>query len=572
MSNHAFRRAGGGIAVCALALTGFLVASPAVAVGDAESLPFSGSAFDAKATSLLQLDGVVSVTRDKDDNVVVRTEENAPAATVQAVDELETRYDNIVAGTSEPNIAYSVTDVVGGAGYSMSDTADNRYSCSIGFSAWTPSGGPALVTAGHCAEDMKPEVTLTRPSGDDAVGANPFEPVAGLGTFGFSQFGGPDKSVGGETANSVDIGVIDVTNPAVTLQPAVTDWTGGAADNLAASTLPVKSIGNPAIGQTVVKSGRTTGHTTGGTVTEIGWANIGGRTVRGVKAMGLYGQPGDSGGAVLAGTTAVGVVSGGPDGGAWTWVANIADSLSLTGGYTLQLALDAPTLNVASGSDVIRGSRISGTAPAGTTVTVEGDGGFTATVAVAADGAWSFTAPMTVGALTFSATAASGFNQSPALNATLNVIAGPLTAPTITSPAPGGTATSPVTAITGTANPGYTVTLTGDVTGTAVADADGVWSIPANLGVGSYTISAVQSYEGETSEAAAAAFTVTEAPAPEPPAAPVAPAPGTTTAGAEAAGVLANTGANAAPFAAGAVALLLVGGILLIIRRRRTAA
>ena len=570
MSNRILRRAGAGITVSALAFTGFLVASPASAASGDETAPTSGSAFEAKARSLFSLDGLVTVGRDKDDNFVVVTEPDAPEKTKQAVADLDHQYDNVVTELSEPATAYSGTDVVGGAGY-VFPVGASAAACSVGFTAWTPTGGPALLTAGHCADGADAPNYRSVPSTDPGAGTGGtgFVALDEIGDFGFGQFGGPGNSAGADNdANSVDIAVIDVTNTALALKPAVTDWTTAASDDLSTSSIPITSIGNPTFGTPISKSGRTTGYTTGGTLAIQGWANIGGHWVRGFQADGLLADHGDSGGAVIQGKKAVGVVSGGPEDNSWTWASNIADTLPLTGGYTLQLALDAPTVTVAASSAPPRPPRLTGTAPAGSTVTVTGPAGFTATVTAAADGSWSFVTPMTTGAFPITAKATIGFNVSPELSTTVTLIAAPLTAPVVTSPI-AGTGTTPVTTITGKANPGYTVSVTGDVTGTAVVDADGNWSIPAGLGIGEHSISVTQAYEADVSDPTVVAFEITAVVVP-----PVVVPGGTTATPASTGtdGALADTGSDVTPFVGGALGLLLAGGILLIVRRRRATA
>lgn len=364
-----------------------------------------------------------------------------------------------------------------------------------------------------------------------------------------------------------------MTEPSLALLPAVTNWTTTASDDLSATPISVKAVANPALGSRVSKSGRTTGFTTDGTVVEEGWAMIGDRWVRGFKADGLTAAPGDSGGAVIQNNTAVGLVSGGIEGD-FTWVADIADTLAATGGYTLRLVLDAPVVSVAPGASVTRGSRITGTTSAGATVTVSGDDGFTTTTTAAADGSWSFAAPMTEGPFSFTTRAQDGFNASTDHTTSVTLVAAPLTAPAVTSPAPGARDT-PVTAITGTANPGYTVTVSGDASGAAVAAPDGTWTIPATLGVGAHRIAVRQSFDGDTSGETVVAFEVAEAVEPVGPPADEtgsAASPSTRTAATTTSARLADTGSDLLPVAGGATALLLTGLALLVIRRRRAAA
>lgn len=81
-------------------------------------------------------------------------------------------------------------------------------------------------------------------------------------------------------------------------------------------------------------------------------------------------------------------------------------------------------------------------------------------------------------------------------------------APAITSPANGSTVQAPVTAISGTGIPGATVTLTGDVTGTATVTPEGTWTVTANLGEGDYSVTAKQTLAAIDSATVTSSFVV----------------------------------------------------------------
>lgn len=566
MTSPAFRRASACLAAAAIALAAVFAATPASASVDLEhdvppAVPTSGPQFEAVAAGLRALDGLVSVGGTRQGSFVVTKRVDASESTSEAVATFAAGHSNVIVETGEPLEAFASTDVVGGAGYLFPLFAGPG-TCSVGFTAWTPSGGPAVITAGHCAaEATAADTTLSRPSTEPAIGGPGFEPLAALGDFGFHQYGGPGDTPGSDgDPNSVDLAVINVTNPALSVQPVVTDWTTAASDDLAASSIPVTSVGEPSPGVPLSKSGRTTGFTTGGTLGVEGWANIGGHWVRGFAANGLEAAGGDSGGAVVQGGRAVGIVSGGVP-GSYTWVADIANTLTtVSGGYTLRLALTAPQVAVAAGTDVTRGSTVRGTAPAGTVVSVTGDGGFTATATAAEDGSWSFVAPMTTGDFAFTATATSGFNVSPPLSTTVRLVASPLTAPVVTAPL-AGNQDAPVTTITGTGIPGYTVTVTGSVTATTTVTADGLWNVPVNLGAGQHIIAVTQGFAGEVSAATMVAFQIAGT-----------QVDGTTTLDPTtgqptATDQLAATGADPVPLTVAMLALLVAGAAL---RRLRT--
>lgn len=487
---------------------GALIASPAFADEADETVPVSGAAYEAQAQDLLADENVAAVGRDAEGNfVIVQVAETENAE----VDALQADNSNVVIQeVAAPLESFAANDVVGGAGY-LIQMADGLFSCSVGFSAWTPAGDPALISAGHCADGDVLELELSLPSQDPAVGG-PGGVSAGngvLGSFGFSQFGGPGNTPGTEgDPSSIDIAVIDVDNAGLTLLPEVTDWTTASSNDLAASTVNVTAVGTPTAGATVAKSGRTTGHSEATVDIADGWANVGGHQVHGFGAL-LNSAPGDSGGAIIQGNTAVGVLSGGDEETGFTWGAGLSNALTYTDGYTVMLHVDAPAVSgPAAGTEVEPGAAITGTAPAGTTLVVTPASGDAFEVSVSADGTWTFPAPSTLGAYSFSAIAKNGFNESDSVSHELTIVAAPISAPVITSPADGAQINDSVTAINGGGLPGATVTVSGDVTGTAVVGSDGTWTIPADLSYGSYEISVEQATADQTSPAATSTFSV----------------------------------------------------------------
>lgn len=436
---------------------------------------------------------------------------------------------DVVAKVDAAPTAWADGDFVGGQGYLVVHPDDNVSACSVGFAAFAPDGSDAFLSAGHCAFNAQgtklSATTLSIPNQEPAVGGPGFEvpnPPVLLGTFGFAQFGSTGNAAGsnGDT-NATDISVIDVVeangwNPL----PSVTDWTtaGTALDSLAASTFPVKAVGS-AVPGSVSKSGRTTGFTTGtidGDDIIDGWANIDGRFVQGFSSNTVAG-PGDSGGSVIQGTTAVGLISGGTeaDPGAgieqWTWAASLTTALPKTGGYEVALDLDAPAIaSPANGASVTPGQTVSGTAPGATSVIVNLGGG-DQEVPVS-NGAFSFAGPVALGAASISVTSANGFSRSDTTTIAVEVEAAPLAAPIITSPTSGTTLTATVTAISGTGLPTADITVVdgeGNTLGTAVVGGTGTWTVDGlNLGYGAHTVVVTQASAGEVSPEATASFSV----------------------------------------------------------------
>jgi MYXO-CTERM domain-containing protein len=141
------------------------------------------------------------------------------------------------------------------------------------------------------------------------------------------------------------------------------------------------------------------------------------------------------------------------------------------------IALLTPAAGLTGQSAVV----ISGTAEPGATVNVIIDGMTVSTITADAQGAWTYTAnpALADGAHTISAetTDAAG-NQSSAtpVEITVDTMAPALA---VIAPAADETVTVSTPTISGTAEPGATVTVTvdGQVVGTATAGADGMWSI-----------------------------------------------------------------------------------------------
>ena len=407
------------------------------------------------------------------------------------------------------------TDVTNGQGYSAHSAEGLKGFCSIGWNGFNAAGDPAIITAGHCTVDGTNISTfLTNPETEPAEGGTGGGPELPLGTFGASQFGGPGNTPGTQgpnwdgtanTANNIgtDVAVIDGINPDLNQIAKVTDWT--TPENPKASGPVVKAVSDAVVGTAICKSGRTTGWKCG-TVTEVGAFFVGGynmasdpndiRVVRGFGSTNLEAAGGDSGGSIIAGNKAVGMISAGALDGSKTYGVSLKDALAHTDGYTVKIFLETPAVTTTATDVVYREGAVTGTvagAPAGTTVAVTIDGVETV-VPVHADGKWSAKAPNKFGTFTVSAQAKNGFSTSEAGTGSIEVIKETLAVPAITAPANDGIVAAPVTAITGTGKAGATVELTGDVTGTAVVGADGKWSftVTPGLEVGPYTVTAKQ--------------------------------------------------------------------------------
>ena len=420
-------------------------------------------------------------------------------------------------------------DFFGGQGY----VVDGHAVCSAGFGAFSQAGKPLVLTAGHCAADGAAKQALIEiPAGAPAAGGAGTGAAAGtLGTFGFSQFGGPGNTVVAADGTNVgtDIAVLQGIRSGLDLQPAVTRWDNPADPG----PTSVKIVGTvaPFQGQPVCRSGRSLGWSCG-TVDSVGTWVIAGpnslppnydndlRALNGFDSSTVKSRPGDSGGPWISGNFAVGMHTGAEsDGGVQTRA--IATTLEdaagrVPGGVQLQLFLTKPTLTAAADGTVTAGEPITGHVGAGPASVVAAKSKVRITVGaqklevpVDAAGNWTFRAPLPSGQLAFSAETVNGFSHSGPASFTATVAPAPLPAPGISTPT--GTALPALNSIAGTGMPGGTVVLSGDVDGSGTVGLDGRWSIKvADQPVfGKVSVTAVLTAPGEAdSPSATSTYTV----------------------------------------------------------------
>lgn len=493
------------------------------------------SSFIADASA--KTDGaVVGAGLDADKNVVLflddgKIREDAEAeAAVDSLLDRENVTEPIVTGSLE---AYADTDVVGGSGYAI-PTDEGVGSCSVGFAGWTPSGDQTMISAGHCTGDGANNlggatVPSSEPAGGSDAGVELIRPAAPDFALDQSQFGGPGNAPGAECVevapgeiecnidpdaianlpSYVDISTWNVAE-GLDLRPEVTNWQN--TDDLSQSTVPVTGVGRAQVGGEISKSGRTTGYTTDTVVASEGFAVIDGRVVSGFAIQGgtgadAFAAPGDSGGSMIQGGTAVGLISGGNPNTGFVWGADLQNALGeLEGNYTVALDLAEPALTAPEdGGTVGRGGAITGTGPANAELTISSEGREDQTVDINGEGNWTFNAVEELGTYEFSLTATLGFDSSDTVDFSVEVAA---TGPAITAPENGSTVVGSVNAISGTGDAGAEVTVAGDAEGTATVDAEGNWSVPVNLGPGEYRVSATQVVDGDESAVTSSSFTV----------------------------------------------------------------
>lgn len=340
-------------AATALGLGGAFAASPAVADNGPQKLN-------------VQSEAAVQKTLDKASGVNAYGAKNGKLTIgVDKADKntkkLEQDFSNVkvVEGVKELK-AYAGNDLVGGAGY-LVKAGEGGGACSTGFSGWDADGKPIVLTAGHCAKiineqsgEFEGDTTVDeteQPSTAPAVGGEGLKQtgLGVIGSWGYNKFGGelvPPGSDAQPNDDDIDFAVINVDASKYNVKTGVTDWSTAGDDDLAAKlATDITKVGAHSEG-TVQKAGRTTGLTENETWTayneQFDFVNVSGRFVHGfgVKAPSgkPFSAPGDSGGGVFQGDTAVGVISGGgpeeDENGQeidFSWVADLDYSLEKSG-------------------------------------------------------------------------------------------------------------------------------------------------------------------------------------------------------------------------------------------------
>ena len=202
-----------------------------------------------------------------------------------------------------------LANIYGGQGY-IYDGPDGQYQCSLGFNGVAlPSNTPQIATAGHCTLDMigSPEIlNQTAPGQTGTLGVTLGAKVAS------TTFLGSGRDIGRIGANGH------------TLVRSVAGW-GGSTGAPLSTTRSVTGDAQPVMGSQICKSGSRTGWTCGPVVDVDYVANVcvegcevGGtpviQTVNSFVAQ-ICSRPGDSGGAALIGSKALGITSWGTTGG-----------------------------------------------------------------------------------------------------------------------------------------------------------------------------------------------------------------------------------------------------------------
>ncbi|GHD00028.1 S1 family peptidase [Zhihengliuella salsuginis] len=404
----------------------------------------------AAYTADFGLENLQSVTTDGS-RFVIRTGDDASGPAEMSAKETDgsegpslqdfvEQYTNVATETATgPAEPFAADDLVGGMPYGWSSDGGTTWDvCSTGFTGFDADGNDAVVSAGHCTQDgdiVGPLQLLDQQGEPDTL-----QDVAQeLGSFGFSQFGGTGNTPSSQPEPDnvgTDISVIDDINPQLNPLPMVSDWM--TAPDITEAGPSVTDVAEPVVGADVCKSGRTTGWTCA-QVDETGVFFVGGhnyvedendvRAVAGFVSEGLESAQGDSGGSMVSGSVAIGVLSAGSDG--TTFGTGLVDALGYTDGYTVRIHLEAPEItSVDDAGDVESGGDISGVvdgAASGTEIVLRSTGQAPVAYPVGDDGTFTFPAPDEEGAYRFSVQARNGFSTSAMTAHSVVVVPAPAT-------------------------------------------------------------------------------------------------------------------------------------------------
>jgi streptogrisin D len=171
--------------------------------------------------------------------------------------------------------------------------------CSLGFNVRSSSGVYYFLTAGHCTN--------------------------GTSTWRASQGGATLGTTAGSSFPGNDYGIVRYSNQS-TVQPGSVYTYSGSQD--------ITSAGTPTVGQTVRRSGSTTGVRSGSVTQLNATVTYPQGRVTGLIRTTVCAQPGDSGGSLYSGTRAYGLTSGGSGNcstGGVTYFQPVTEALSVYG-------------------------------------------------------------------------------------------------------------------------------------------------------------------------------------------------------------------------------------------------
>jgi streptogrisin D len=221
------------------------------------------AAADNALKSELKTPGTAFAVDPISNKIVITVDSTVTGAKLTAVQAIAAKLGDKAAIESVPG-AISTTISGGDAIYAGGSR------CSLGFNVRNSAGTNFFVTAGHCTN-----IGTTWTNGSTT-----------LGTRYATSFPGNDY------------GVVQYTNTSITKSGAV-----GSQD--------ITSSGTPAVNATVYRRGSTTGIHSGRVTALNSTVNYSQGSVTGLIRTTVCAEPGDSGGSLYSGTTALGLTSGG---------------------------------------------------------------------------------------------------------------------------------------------------------------------------------------------------------------------------------------------------------------------
>ncbi|GAB3937073.1 S1 family peptidase [Kribbella albertanoniae] len=249
-----------------------LAAAGLLATGQASAAPAVPS--PAAITSALNTEARIPGTAwqtNPDGRIIVSYDDTVTASKLSALTRVTSRFGSAVTLEKIPG-KLSKYIAGGDAIYG------GQYRCSLGFNVRNSAGVYFFITAGHCGNIAS------------SWYANSAKTTL-LGTVTGSSFPGNDYAiVRYSTSYTNHPGVVNLYN---------------------GSTQDITSAGNASVGQAVRRSGSTTGLRSGSVTGTNATVNYAEGTVTGLIRTNVCAEGGDSGGALFAGTVALGLTSGG---------------------------------------------------------------------------------------------------------------------------------------------------------------------------------------------------------------------------------------------------------------------
>jgi hypothetical protein len=291
MNMSPFRRTLAVLAAAGLAATGLLATQ-------ASAAPVNPSTLSAAAiTSALSENATIPGTAwqtDPDGRIIVSYDETVTGAKLAKLTSVTKQFGERI---KLEKMSGKLTKYIAGG----DAIYGGQYRCSLGFNVRNSSGVYYFLTAGHCGNIAS------------SWYANSSKTTL-LGSVAGSSFPGNDYA-------------IVKYSTSYTNHPGVVDLYNG-------STQDITSAGNAYVGQSVKRSGSTTGVHSGSVTGTNATVNYAEGTVYGLIKTNVCAEGGDSGGALFSGSTALGLTSGGSgncSSGGTTYFQPVTEALSRYG-------------------------------------------------------------------------------------------------------------------------------------------------------------------------------------------------------------------------------------------------